>query len=139
MSIFLFDTQKYFFEENEYDTHFLIFHFFIQNKISSYFEKETKWKIFFFILFLQKFKTHFFDKSERIFLNPNDVIKFINRKTRKLFFKFFKKPQHTYVCFIINLQKKHENRGVSSRVLNLGNFVRCVTLPKAGSLGSIHA
>ena len=48
---FSFDTQKYFFEGNEYDTHLLNFSFFIQNKLSSYFEKEKERKPFFLYFF----------------------------------------------------------------------------------------
>ena len=40
---------KYFFEKNEYDTHLFNFSFFIQNKLSSYFEKEKERKSFFCI------------------------------------------------------------------------------------------
>ena len=40
---FSFDASKYFFEENEYDTHFFKFFIFIYtNKMSFYFEKESE-------------------------------------------------------------------------------------------------
>ena len=132
---FSFNTQQSFFEENEYDIHF-----FIQNKTSFYFGKQTEWKII-FLYFFRNSKHIFFDKSERIFSNSNDVIKFIDTKTKKLFFFQFsyRKPQHTCICFIINLQKKYYNRGVSSRVLNFGNFTKGMALPKASSLSSLHA
>ena len=41
--------------------------------------------------------------------------------------------------YIINLQKKYENGGVSSRVLNPGNFEKGMALLKAGSLSFLHA
>ena len=119
---------------------FSIFLFFIQNKTSSYFEKETDWKTIFLYFFFRNSKHIFLTSKKEFFSKSNDVIKFINTKTEKLFFNFlYRKPQHTHICFIINLQKKYENRGVSSRVLNSGNFVKGMVLPKADSLSSLHA
>ena len=71
--------------------------------------------------------------SERIFSNPNEIIKFISTKTRNLFFNFsYRKPQHMCIYFIINLQKKYENGGVPSRVLNSGNPAVGLALSRVG-------
>ena len=107
ISSFLFQTCQFFCStlKNIFfeGTHFFDFSSFIQNKTSSYFEKKTEWETIFFIFFL-KFKTHFLYWQESIFLNLNNAIKFINKKTRS--FLFYKKSQHTCICFIMNLQKE---------------------------------
>ena len=131
---FSFDTQQNFFEENEYDIHFFNFSFFLfKIKYHPISRKRQNEKPFF--VFLSKIQNTFFWQVRKNFLNPNDVIKFINTKIGKPFFQFFlQKPQHTCICFIINQQKKYENRGVPSRVLNSGNSAKGMILPKAGSL-----
>ena len=63
-SPFLFSISKYFFEENELDTHFSIFWFFSANKILTLFWKRNKIeKLFFFCIFwkfkFQSSKNHF--------------------------------------------------------------------------------
>ena len=60
--------KKYFFKENGYDTHFLIFRLFIFLFKIKYYpitRKEQNEKLF-FLYFFQEFKTHFFgfDKSQ---------------------------------------------------------------------------
>ena len=81
--------------------------FLFKNKLS-YYEKGTKWTNLFFVFFSKIQNTFFdFDKSQ-IFSNFNEVIRFINTQEGKHFFKIFdRKPQHTCICFINNLQKKY--------------------------------
>ena len=90
------------FEENEYDTHFLNFSSFIQNKTLSYYEKGNRMKKYFFCIFFQKFRTHFSDKSERIFRILMTVMKFINTK-QESFFQFLifltKITTHVYLLY----------------------------------------
>ena len=92
-----------------------------------------------FLYFFRNSKHIFWQVKKNFFFNSNDVVKFIKKKTGKLFsFNFsYRKSQYACICFIIILQKKYENRDVPSRVLNPGNSAKCMTLPKAG-LGSLH-
>ena len=104
--------QKIFFEENEYFFNFL---FFIQNKISSYFEKE-RMKNPLFCIFSKNSK-HIFGKSKRIFSNTNDVIKFINTKKENFFFNFsLKKSHNTRVSILLSTCKKNMRIEVSFHV-----------------------
>ena len=84
---------------------FQFFSSFIQNKTLPYFEKETEWETIFFVFFFRNLKYIFLFWQESNFPNFNDVIKFINTKQDLLF--FYRKSQHTCICFIINLQKKY--------------------------------
>ena len=77
------------FQENEYDTYFLIFRlfihfFFTQSKTLSYYEKGTEWKTP-FCTFPRIQNTIFVLTRVNFFSNFNDVIKFINIK-QDLFF-----------------------------------------------------
>ena len=57
----------------------------------------------FFVFFSEIQNTHFlFYKSKRIFLNPNDVIKFNNTKIEKsFFFNFFLQKNITTHVYLI--------------------------------------
>ena len=100
--------------------------------------KKQNEKLFFFVFFFGNSKHIFFVLTRvNFFSNLNDIIKFINTKQDPFF--FYRKSQHTCICFINNLQKKNQNRGVSSHVLNSSNFAKGMVLPKASSLSSLHA
>ena len=66
------------------------------------------------------------------------VMKFINKNRKSFFIFFYRKPQHMCIYFI-NLQKKYENGGVSSRVLNPSIFIEGMALPAASFLSSLYA
>ena len=59
-----------------------------------------------FLYFFQKFKTLLFDKSKRIFANPNDVIKFINTKIEKPFLFFLTEKHNTRVSALLSTYKR---------------------------------
>ena len=136
---FSFDIQKYFFQRKQTRHSFFNFLFFIQNKTSSYSGKETEWKIIFCTFSLEIPSTFLTSKKEffRILMTSKNLL----IQNMKSFFSIFsyRKSQHTCICFIINLQKKHENRGVPSRVLNPDSFAKGMAPPKIDSLSFLHA
>ena len=81
-------------------------------------------KNYFFFVFFQEFKTHILVLTRVKFSSPTHVMQFIDTKIKKKFHFFLEKTHDTCIYFIINLQKKYENGGVSSRVLNAGNFAK---------------
>ena len=101
---------------------------------------------FFFCIFRNS-KTHsfFLTSKNHLFSNPNDVVKFIDMQKEKPFFHsfpiiLFLENQNTRASvLLLTYKKKHENRGISSRVLTSGNFAKGMTLPKAGSLSLLYA
>ena len=88
--------------------------------------------------FFRNSKHIFFDKSKRNFLNPNDVMKFINTKSGKKNFLIFLENHNTSVFVLLwTYEKKYENKSVSSRVLTSGNFAKDMALSKPG-FGLLH-
>ena len=83
---FFLPFSKYFFLKKTNKT--FISSFFIQNKLSSYFEKETEWETI-FCVFSKIQNTLFLLWQGSNFVNLNKTIKFINTKTRKPFFLIF--------------------------------------------------
>ena len=135
MSVFLFNTQEYFFRGHS----FFRFWSFIQNKTSSYFEKETEWETI-FCIFLEIENTFFcFDKSQIFEMTSENLLP---QKQENIFSKrknFFLENHNTCVSALLTCKKNIRTRGVTSRVLNSGNFAEGMTLPKAVFLSSLHA
>ena len=110
--IFLFFSNFHFLVESHYPDHPLFNKYFFVKKnwiwhsFSQFFvkhhpitRKKQNEKLFF--VFFHEFKTHFFVFTWVKFSSPNDIMKFINTKTRKLFFWFFlqKTITHMYLLY----------------------------------------
>ena len=93
-------------------------------------------KNYFFLYFFQEFKTHFLVLTRAKFFNFNDVRKFITTKTR--FFSILEN-HNTCVSALLACKRNIRTKGVTSRVLNSGNFAKGMALPKASSLSLLYA
>ena len=117
---FSFDASNYFFEENEYDTHFFNSSFlFTQIRCHFILKKNQNEKLF--LYFFRNSKHTFFTSNNQTFSNPNDVVKFIDIKRKDPFFQFFQ--FFDYLPFLLLHTKYHLFFSTKNKIKNFTFFL----------------